>query len=67
MATRVYGPQGDLEKAMFIRELRGLKQGALDKWLILGDFNLIYKEQDKNNSRLNRRLMSWFRRALNFL
>jgi hypothetical protein len=44
MATGVYGPQGDLEKAMFIRELRGLKQGALDKWLILGDFNLIYKE-----------------------
>jgi hypothetical protein len=58
LITGVYGPQGDLEKAMFIRELKGIKQIALEQWLILGDFNLIYKEQDKNNNRLNKRLMS---------
>lgn len=37
------------------------------QWLIMGDFNLIYKDQDKNNGRLNRQLMLRFRRALNFL
>jgi exonuclease III len=65
--TGVYGPQGDLEKRMFIRELRGIKQEAREQWLILGDFNLIYKSQDKNNGRVNRQLMTRFRRALNFL
>lgn len=34
------------------------------KWLILGDFNLIYKATDKNNSNLNRQLMAQFREAL---
>jgi hypothetical protein len=33
----------------------------------MGDFNMIYKEQDKTNGRLNRRLMSRFRRALNYM
>jgi hypothetical protein len=28
MVTRVYGPQGDLEKKMFIRELRQLKHSV---------------------------------------
>jgi hypothetical protein len=65
--TGVYGPQGDLEKKMFTRELRQLKQFVGDLWLLIGDFNLIYKEQDKNNSRINRRLMLRFRRALNHL
>jgi exonuclease III len=65
--TRVSGPQGALEKKMFIRELRNLKQTAKPQWLILGDFNLIYREQDKNQGRLNRRIMTSFRRALNYL
>jgi endonuclease/exonuclease/phosphatase family metal-dependent hydrolase len=63
----VYGPQGDLEKKMFIRELRRLKQAVLPKWLLLGDLNLIYKAQDKNNGRLDQRLLLTFRRALNHL
>jgi hypothetical protein len=41
MIIGVYGPQGELEKRMFIRELKGLKQIVLDRWLLLGDFNLI--------------------------
>jgi hypothetical protein len=65
--TGVYGPQGELEKKMFIRELKNLKQTTLPSWLIFGDFNLIYKEEDKNNGRLNRRLMLRFRRALNHM
>jgi endonuclease/exonuclease/phosphatase family metal-dependent hydrolase len=40
---------------------------VLPKWLILGDFNLIYKAQDKSSDRPNHRLMLKFRRALNHL
>lgn len=65
--TGVYGPQKDLDKKMFIRELKNLKSIAQDAWLVAGDFNLIYKEQDKNNDHLNRRMMLRFRRALNHM
>jgi hypothetical protein len=60
-------PTGGLEKRNFIRELRRLKPPSQTRWLLLGDFNLIYKDQDKNNGRLNRRLMNQFRCALNHL
>jgi hypothetical protein len=36
-------------------------------WLLMGDFNLIYKELDKTNGGLNRRLMLRFRKVLNQL
>lgn len=36
-------------------------------WMICGDFNLIYREEDKNNGDLNRRMMRRFRRLLNDL
>jgi hypothetical protein len=32
---------------------------------VVGDFNLIYKEEDKNNSNLNRAMMGRFRRWIN--
>jgi hypothetical protein len=38
--------------------------GCIGPWLIAGDFNLIYKAEDKNNQRLNRRLMGKFRQLL---
>lgn len=65
--TGVYGPQTEMDKKICIRELRQLKSTALPAWLLLGDFNLIYKEADKNNDQLNRRLMLRFRWALNHL
>ena len=34
------------------------------QWLLLGDFNLIYKASDKNNNHLNTRLMRFFREVL---
>lgn len=46
--TVVYGLQGDLEKKMFIRELKQLKNMAGLNWMILGDFNLICHDRDKN-------------------
>jgi exonuclease III len=65
--TGVYGPQGELEKRVFLRELREIKQSVRPHWLLIGDFNLIYKEQDKSNGRLNRHLMNRFRRTLNYM
>jgi endonuclease/exonuclease/phosphatase family metal-dependent hydrolase len=57
----VYGPQGDTDKLKFLQEIKQIKQAADNKWLLLGDFNLIYRASDKNNGRVNRRLMSSFR------
>jgi hypothetical protein len=34
-------------------------------WVIAGDFNLIYKEEDKSNGNLDRAMMGRFRRWLN--
>jgi len=64
MITRVYGPQGEFDKKIFIRELRQLRQTTLPNWLILGYFNLMYQDADKSNSRVNRRLMLRFRACL---
>jgi hypothetical protein len=44
--------------------MRSLKPDNDAKWLILGDFNLIYKARDKNNRNLNLRLMRSFRRTI---
>ena len=40
---------------------------ALGLWVVAGDFNLIYKDEDKNNANYNRALMGRFRRFINDL
>jgi hypothetical protein len=65
--TVVYGPQGDMEKRLFISELRSIKQTTRPLLIVLGDFNLRYKDQGKNNDRVNRRLMHSFARSLNHM
>jgi len=45
----------------FLGELRWISQDVLDKWLIIGDFNLILHASDKSNDNLNRHLMGAFR------
>jgi hypothetical protein len=50
---------------MFLREIKRVRHSARPRWLLLSDFNMIYPEQDKNNDRLNMRLMARFRRTLN--
>lgn len=62
--TGVYGPQDDDDKESFLNEIKQLKARAKEEWMVLGDFNLIYKAADKSNSRLNRRLMNLFKDAL---
>lgn len=43
----MYGPQGDSNKHQFMQELRGLSSVCLGPWIIMGDFNLIYRDEDK--------------------
>jgi hypothetical protein len=59
--TIVYGPQGDHEKLLFLQDLHSIRSGHVGPWVFCGDFNLIYKAEDKNNTCLNhRRLMGVF-------
>jgi endonuclease/exonuclease/phosphatase family metal-dependent hydrolase len=63
----VYGPQGDSDKLNFLQEIKQIKQDGDRKWLLLGDFNLIYRASNKSNGQINRRLMSSFRWILDDL
>jgi len=66
--TVVYGPHGDAAKLQFLQELKNIPPPPdHNRWLILGDFNPIYQEEDKNNSNLNHRLMDAFRATINHL
>jgi hypothetical protein len=65
--TSIYGPQTDQEKLCFLQEIRGICAGHLGMWLLCGDFNLIYKAVDKNNSWINSRLIVAFCRFLDDL
>jgi hypothetical protein len=53
----VYGPQGNKEKIQFMQELCEIRTACQGPWMIAGDFNLIYKAEDKNNSNYNRAMM----------
>jgi hypothetical protein len=50
----VYGPQDNQEKIQFLQELRDIRSQCIGPWLVARDFNLIYKDEDKNNSNMNR-------------
>lgn len=65
--TGVYGPQTNSEKILFMQEISDLKQIMLPAWLILGDFNLIYRAQDKNNSHVNLPLINRFNATIDNL
>jgi hypothetical protein len=65
--TCVYGPQGNNEKIAFLQELHDVKSICSGPWVVAGDFNLIYKDEDKNNSNYNRVMMGRFRRLIDDL
>jgi len=64
LLTTCCGPADDRRKEEFLQEMISIKPALHVPWLIMGDFNLIYKASDKNNLNLNRRLMGKFRAAL---
>jgi hypothetical protein len=49
----VYGPSREEEKDDFLQELLDLSWSRSGAWLITGDLNMIYRAQDKNNTRLD--------------
>lgn len=61
----VYGPQSSENKILFRQELRQIRNDCHGPWVLTGDFNLIYKMEDKNNENLNRAMMGWFRKFIN--
>jgi exonuclease III len=65
--TGVYGPQADNEKILFMQEITDLKQHMLPAWLLLGDFNLIYRAQDKNNGCINLTMLNRFKSTIDNL
>jgi hypothetical protein len=48
--TTVYDPSHDVDKPSFISELHDLRQLCSRLWLLAGNFNLIYRAEDKNNA-----------------
>lgn len=65
--TGVYGPQDDPDKVAFMQELRSIKMGVQNDWLIAGDFNLIAKASDKSNDNINIHMMGRFRSVIEHL
>lgn len=61
----VYDPMRGRDKPLFLQEIRSLAPHPGVKWIILGDFNLIYRASDKNNTNLNINNMRCFRDMLN--
>lgn len=58
---------GHTNKVEFLAELREVRRTCLGPWLLPGDFNLIYRSEDKNNANINRAMMGRFKRLLNDL
>ena len=63
--TTVYGPTRSNLKDAFFQELISEKPPPGSKWLVSGDFNQIYRAQDKNKPNVDRSRIVRFRNALN--
>jgi exonuclease III len=65
--TGVYGLHQDNLKQDFLHELRLVREECVWPWFLCGDFHMILKEEDKNNSNINRTMMGIFRGLVNSL
>ena len=50
-----------------MEELQAIRGACAGQWAVVGDFNLILSEADKNNARVNRRNMQLFRQTISQL
>lgn len=57
----------DANKHRFLLEMRNLQNQVLPQWCMLGDFNVIFRADQKNNGQVNTRLMNSFRTTLDNL
>jgi exonuclease III len=62
--TGVYSLARDSDKPSVLQELHALRQVRDGAWLIIKDFNMIYRAEDKNNNQLDRMFMCLFRHWL---
>jgi exonuclease III len=67
VAHWVYGPHQDNLKSSFLHELREIRDICVGPWIIGGDLNLIFKEEDKNNSNINRAILGNLHGLINSL
>jgi hypothetical protein len=65
--TGVYGPHQDILEQAFLHELREVRNRCGGPWTIAGDFSMIYRSEDKNNSNINQTLLGSFRNSINSL
>jgi endonuclease/exonuclease/phosphatase family metal-dependent hydrolase len=63
----VWSSKEKMKKIMFLDELRIIKATCPGPWMVAGDFNLIYRASDKNNSNINRAMLGCFRRLIDDL
>jgi hypothetical protein len=63
----VYAPQEDNANLEFLNEIQQIRPITSERWILIGDFNMIMQAQDKSNNNLNRRLMGAFTTAIDEL
>jgi hypothetical protein len=63
----VYAPQEDNAKLEFLNEIQQIRPITSERWILIGDFNMIMQAQDKSNNNMNRRLMGAFTTAIDEL
>jgi hypothetical protein len=63
--TCVYGPQDEADRVAFLAELGDIGVARPRACALCGDFNMIHRDEDKNNDNLSRRMMGKFRHFLN--
>jgi exonuclease III len=56
---------GNSRKNCILQELREVRGACSGPWVIVGDFNLIYNDEDKSNLNYNRAMMGRFMRFIN--
>lgn len=49
----------------FLDELMQFSSANPGPWMVCGDFNMIYQAADKNNDRIDRRVMQRFKSFIN--
>jgi len=57
----------DSDKIAFLQEITGIIQQMEARWLVLGDFNKIYRVEDKNNQCVNFRMLNRFKNTIDNL
>ncbi|XP_040248925.1 uncharacterized protein [Aegilops tauschii subsp. strangulata] len=65
--TGVYGPQEDADKILFLNEMRALQPMCKQEWIIMGDFNLISRMDEKSNGNVNLAMLRRFQAAIDNL